>query len=81
MKERKPNFFDEFQGTTVKAISKFLDDGSVVVYKGILEGKSRTFIYLRDCEAVKVKDGKEADKKKFERIALNKSIIAMVDFS
>ncbi|MCS7123092.1 MAG: hypothetical protein RMJ17_00735, partial [Candidatus Aenigmarchaeota archaeon] len=80
-KQNIPDFFDEFQGTMIKVATKFLEDGSYYVYKGILHRKGKDFIYLRDGEVIKIVSGKETERSKFVKIAINKAIISWVDFS
>jgi len=80
-KQSIPDYFDEFQGTMIKVATRFLEDGSYYVYKGILHRKGRDFIYLRDVEMVKIQNGKEVERTKLNKIALSKAIISWIDFS
>lgn len=75
------DYFAEFRGTIVKVATKFVENESYYVYKGVLDGKSAEFIYLRDCEVVRVANGKEVEKSRLGRVALNKAIVSWVDFS
>jgi len=81
LKQSIPDYFDEFQGTSIKVATRFLEDGSYYVYKGILHRKGRDFVYLRDVEMVKIQNGKEVERTRLNKIALSKAIISWIDFS
>ncbi|MEM5871949.1 MAG: hypothetical protein QW051_03690 [Candidatus Aenigmatarchaeota archaeon] len=78
---RTPDFFTEYKGTEIKVVTKFFEDDGYYVYKGTLCSKSSDFIYLKDCEVVKIKFGQEIERKTMNRVALNKAIVSVVDFS
>ena len=76
---KEPDYFDELKGTIVEVATKFLEDGSYFLYKGILAKKGRDFIYLRNGEIFRVKEEKSKIGE-FDRFALNKSIVSWVNF-
>jgi hypothetical protein len=79
-KIQKTNFFNELEGTIIEVATKLIDNGSYVIYKGILAGRDSDYVYLRNGEIISVKNQKKETIGKFERFAVNKSIIAYIDF-
>jgi len=74
------DFFDEFKGRRIEIFSKSFEDKSYYIYKGFLIKKGREFIYLERGEMNKVDDKGKEKVGEFNKMALSKSIVALVNF-
>jgi len=74
------NFFRELEGKIIEVGTKFTSSGTHIIYKGILVGKDFEYVYLRNGEIISIRGQKKETIGKFERFAVNKSIIAYVNF-
>ena len=77
---RSRDFFNESIGKRVSLIGRFLEDGSYMIYDGILEKKGRNFFYLSNVKVLKVHEDNVESRGKYKKIAVNKAIVALAIF-
>lgn len=73
-------YFKEFKESKIEIGTRYLQDGSFFIYKGVLVKKSFDFIYLKNGEVFRVSNDKKEKVGNFRKIALSKSIITWVKF-
>ncbi|MEM3609891.1 MAG: hypothetical protein QW076_03230 [Candidatus Anstonellales archaeon] len=79
--KQKPNYIIEgLENKRIEITTKFFGKNCYYIYRGTLDKKEVDFLYMSDCEVVKIINGKEVERKNIDRIALSKSIVSWIRF-
>ncbi|MCW1309387.1 MAG: hypothetical protein QXP04_01715 [Candidatus Nanoarchaeia archaeon] len=79
--KQKPNYIIEgLENKRIEITTKFFGKNCYYIYRGPLDKKEVDFLYMSDCEVVKIINGKEVERKNIDRIALSKSIVSWIRF-